>query len=88
MKKLFVASVIFTVSANSYAYNSYNAGDNSQATDSNATAIGAYVLLLQQLALFQKPKEPIILQLVHILHLKVTHRQLLAQMQMLLEITR
>lgn len=46
------------------------------------------VLLLQQLALFQKPKEPIILQLVHILHLKVTHRQLLAQMQMLLEITR
>ncbi len=42
MKKIFVASVIFAVSANTYAYNSYNAGDNSQATDSNATAIGAY----------------------------------------------
>ncbi|WP_134694564.1 hypothetical protein [Escherichia coli] len=42
MKKILLTSVMFAFSVNAYAYDSYNAGDNSQANDSNATAIGAY----------------------------------------------
>lgn len=83
---------MFAFSVNAYAYDSYNAGDNSQANDSNATAIGAYANASgsssSAIGAVSKPKGIIILQLVHILHLKVIHRQLLAQMQMLLEITR